>query len=308
MQFQKISGLIAATFSPFDKGDKLNLDLIPKYKKMLVSNQVKGAFICGTTGESSSTSVEEKTQLIQKWALQQEDDFKVIAMVSGTNQSEGIFLAKEANKAGIYGISVNAPYYFKTATVRQLVDFIKPIAAAAPNQALYFYHIPVLTNVNLDMLEFLEIAGNEIENFAGIKYTHNDLMEFNRCLRFKDGKYDVLWGWDETCLAGLAMGAKGAVGSTYNFAAPLYNRIFEEFERGDFENARALQELSIDFISLYAKFGGAATGKAIMNIIGFDCGSFRAPIKRLDVSEIHSLKILLEELGVFEYTAKVPQG
>lgn len=307
MKFKKITGLIAATFTPFDANNQVDLNIIPQYKNLLAHNNIKGAFICGTTGESSSTSFEEKKQVIDAWSQYQEDNFKVIAMVSGTNQKEGVALAKASAEANIYGISLNAPYYFKTATVRQLVDFIKPIAAAAPDQAVYFYHIPVLTHVHLNMLEFLDIAGKEIENFAGIKYTHNDLMEFNRCLRVEHGKYDILWGWDETCLAGLAMGAKGAVGSTYNFAAPLYNDILAAFQSGDMEKAKKLQELSIDFISLYAKYGGAAVGKTIMSMVGLDCGSFRAPIKTLDSIETQALHTALEALGFFDFASSLPQ-
>src|SRR5690606_29004378 len=122
-------------------------------------------------------------------------------------------------------------------------------------------------------------------NFAGIKYTHNDLMDFNNCLRFEAGKYDILWRWDETFLAGLAMSAKGAVGSTYNFAAPLYHKIFTAFKRGDMDTALLFQQQSIDFISLYGKFGGAAAGKAIFQLCGVDCGDFRSPVKKLSLGE-----------------------
>ena len=75
---------------------------------------------------------------------------------------------------------------------------MEPIAEAAPDQAVYFYHIPLLSHVHLSILDLLKQSGDRIPNFAGIKYTHNDLMEFNQCLRFENGKYDILWGWDET--------------------------------------------------------------------------------------------------------------
>lgn len=300
MMFEKIEGLIAATFTPFGADGKLNTAVIPQYYKLLKKNRIRGAFICGTTGEGSALTYSEKVDVISTWSIFGNQEFKVIAMVSGTNQAEGIALAGLASKKRLYGIALTAPYYFKPSTVDQLVDFIKPIAAAAPNQAVYFYHIPLLTGVQLSMIELLEKASKEIPNFAGIKYTHNDLMEFNRCLRYKEGEFDILWGWDETFLAGLSMGAKGAVGSTYNFAGAIYGEIMRAFAVGDMELALFYQQKSIDFISLYSKYGGAATGKSIMNLCGIDCGHFRAPVKTLSDKEELELKKNLDTLMFFE--------
>lgn len=304
MKFSKIEGLIAATFTPFDKDGVLNPEIIPEYYNMLKKNHVDGAFICGTTGEGSALTVNEKCTLIESWGAFSNEEFKVISMVSGTSQQEAVSLAKLSAAKGLYGISINAPYYFKPANVDALLDFIEPIAAAAPDLAVYFYHIPLLTNVYLPMLELLEKAQDRIPNFAGIKYTHNDLMDFNRCLRFEERKYDILWGWDETFLAGLSMGAKGAVGSTYNFAAPLYHKILKAFEKGDMVAALSCQEKSIDFVALYGKYGGGSAGKAIMKFCGLDCGSFRPPMKKLgEEDEI----ALLSELNIqkfFKYSIR----
>lgn len=304
MKFSKIKGLIAATFTPFDKDGSLQLEIIPEYYNLLKKNKVEGAFICGTTGEGAALTYNEKCNLIESWGNFSNEEFRVISMVSGTNQAEAIELAKLSADQGLYGISLNAPYYFKPANIDALLDFIEPVAQAAPGLAVYFYHIPLLTNSNLSMLELLEKAEARIPNFAGIKYTHNDLMDFNRCLRFEDGKYDILWGWDETFLAGLSMGAKGAVGSTYNFAAPLYLKILRAFEKGDMPAALSYQERSIDFISLYNKYGGSAAGKAIMKFCGLDCGSFRPPIKKLNKEDEAGFLCELNILKFFKYSVR----
>lgn len=304
MKFQKIEGLIAATFTPFKPSGELNLAVIPPYASLLKENGIKGVFINGTTGEGASLTYQEKRELIASWSKFNSEDFKVIAMVSGTSQKEGIDLATYAQEMGIYGISVNAPFYVKPSSVQQLVDFIQPIAEAAPALPFYFYHIPVLTQVNLSMVSLLEIAGSSIPNFAGIKYTHTDLMEFNQCLRYQSGKFDILWGWDEMLLAGLSMGAKGGVGSTYNYAAPLYHDLIESFEKRNFEQAKALQEKSIDIIALYSNYGGGAAGKAILKIVGLDCGDFRPPGKKLSATDREALLSELKKLNFFSLVLK----
>ncbi|WP_317195571.1 dihydrodipicolinate synthase family protein [Echinicola shivajiensis] len=301
MKIDKIKGLIAATFTPFDKSGKVNISLIPSLASSLKTQGISGAFIAGTTGEGAALTLSEKLDLIKAWAPFSSEDFKVISMLGGTNQKEAIELAMAAQENGLYATALTAPYYMRPTSVEQLLDYIQPIAEAAPDLPLYFYHIPLLSKVELSMLDFLKLAGERIPNFAGIKYTHNDLMEFNRCLRFEEGKYDILWGWDETMLAGLAMGAKGAVGSTYNYAGSLYQEILLAFNNNEIEKARQLQEKSIEMISLFGKYGGAACGKAIMKICGLDCGQFRLPVKQLKDQDYETLQRDLLSIDVLEY-------
>jgi len=107
-------------------------------------------------------------------------------------------------------------------------------------------------------------------------------MDFLSCLHFKNGKYDMVWGRDENMLPALAIGTKASIGSTYNYAAPLYHQLMEAFEAGDLLKAQALQQQSIDMIRLLGKYGGIATGKAYMKLVGLDCGAFRLPVKNMD--------------------------
>ena len=92
----------------------------------------------------------------------------------------------------------------------------------------------------------------------------------------------MLWGRDENILAALSLGAKGAVGSTFNYAAPLYHQLIAAFEEGDLETARQLQLQSVNMIRLLGKYGGIATGKAYMKLVGLDCGKFRIPVRNMD--------------------------
>jgi N-acetylneuraminate lyase len=305
MNYQKIQGLITATFSPFDSKGQLDLNVIPAYAAHLKKNGVVGAFVNGTTGEGASLTMPEKKALTAAWAPYNSEEFKIIAMVSGTSQAEGIELAAFAQEQGIYGISSNAPFYVKPGSVDSLTDFLKPIAAAAPKLAFYFYHIPLLTQVNLSMVKLLVVAGAEIPNFAGIKYTHTDLMEFNQCIRHQNSRFDILWGWDEMLLAGLAMGAKGGVGSSYNYAAPLYQELIKAFEKKDLSKALSLQEKSIDIIVHYAQFGGAVAGKAILKFCGIDCGDFRSPGNQLSDKKRQELKEALDRIGCFQLFGSV---
>jgi N-acetylneuraminate lyase len=301
-----LAGLIAAPFTPMHPDGSLNLSVIPAYYRLLKANGNTGAFICGSTGEGVSLRTEEKKRVAEAWAAEAkgDPDFKVITLIGGNCIQEAISLARHARDSGLYAVSFTAPSYFKPADITMLAACCKVIADAVPEMPFYYYHIPVLTGVHFPMLSLLEEIDGKVPNFVGIKYTHEDFMDYLSCLRFKGGKYDMLWGRDENLLSALILGTKGGVGSTYNYAAPLYRELISAFQQGDHEKARSLQQQSIDMIRLLGKYGGIATGKAYMKVIGLDCGEFRLPVRNMRAEQCRLFKEEVEKLGFAGYCSK----
>lgn len=298
MTMQKLEGLIAAPFTPMDGNGELNLSLIPAYYQFLKSNRVTGAFICGSTGEGVSLTNAEKKQVAAKWAecTDEDDDFKVMMLLGGTSIADCKDLAAYAGEIGLYAVSFTSPFYFKPANAEVLADICAEIAAVVPHMPFYYYHIPVLTGGNYAMFDLLKAVDDKIANFAGIKYTHEDFMDFQSCMSFKNGKYDMLWGRDENMLSALVLGAKGAVGSTFNYAAPLYYDLIDAFNANDLVKARALQQKAIDMIRLLGKYGGISVGKAYMKLVNVNCGEFRLPVKNMNTSQFELFKKDVEAL------------
>ena len=278
---QKFEGLIAAPFAPMDEKGAVVLEKISPYYNFLKKNHVKGAFINGSTGEGVSLTQKERQKIAEKWveAAKEKPAVKIINLIGGTSYAECIENAQHSAEIGADAVALLAPYYFKPSGAKALAEFCARIAESVPQTPFYFYHIPVLSGCFVPMYDFLQEAAPVIPNLVGIKYTHEDFMDFLSCLRFMDGKYEMLWGRDENLLSALVLGATGGVGSTYNYAAPLYYQLINAFNKGDLELARELQQKSIDMIRLLGKYGGIATGKAYMKYVGFDCGEFRLPIK-----------------------------
>jgi N-acetylneuraminate lyase len=131
-------------------------------------------------------------------------------------------------------------------------------------------------------------------------------MDFLSCLHFKNGKYDMLWGRDENMLAALSVGAKGAVGSTFNYAAPLYTQLISAFDLGDLETARNKQQQSIDMIRLLGKYGGIATGKAYMKLVGLNCGEFRLPVKNMTAEQFTVFRKDVEQINFSSFCSRLP--
>lgn len=304
-----LQGLIAAPFTPFDKAGNLNLALIPSYYRFLKQNGVTGAFICGSTGEGVSMTTKEKMAVAEAWAdcTKGDENFRVMMFLGGTSLADCKELAVHAKEHGLYAISFTAPFYFKPASVEMLAKACIEVASVVPDMPFYYYHIPVLTGVGFSMLDLLQALHDKLPNFAGVKYTHEDFMDFLSCLHFRNGKYDMLWGRDENMLPALAIGAKGAVGSTFNYAAPLYYQLINAFNNGDLKKAQALQLQSIDMIRLLGKYGGIATGKAYMKLVGLDCGGFRLPVKNMSDDQFEAFRNEVNTLSFDDYKSVAPQ-
>ncbi len=296
--YQRLKGLIAATFTPFSLNGDVDYSVIDIYAQHIADSGISGVFVCGTTGEFTSLTTEERRQILEHWVKASRDRFKVIAHVGNDSQRDAIMLSRHAAEAGAWGIGSIAPSFFKPTSVHDLIDFFKPIAAAAPELPFYYYNMPSMTGVNLSVAQFLQEGRKEIPNLAGVKFTHNNLMEMGDCIHLDNGAFEVLHGYDETLICGLALGAVAGVGSTYNYVSDIYLTILDAMAESDMETARAAQLRSIEIVKIIIKYGGGVRGgKAIMNLIGIECGECRLPFASFTKEKYDSLRVDLETIG-----------
>jgi N-acetylneuraminate lyase len=297
-----LTGLVAAVHTPFHADGSLRLDVVEAQAAHLQAHGIGLAFVGGTTGEGPSLSLEERTALARRWIeVVRGTGLGVVVHVGSNCLADARALAKQAGETGALAVSAFAPSYFKPRDVDALVACCADVASAAPRTPFYFYDIPALTGVSLSMPDFLEQAGGRIPTLAGLKFTSPDLMAYQRCLRAGDGAFDVPWGNDETLLAALALGARGAVGSTYNFTAPLYHRMLRAFAAGDLAAARTEQVRSAEIVRLLSGYGYMGAAKAVMTMLGVDVGPARLPNSSLSAAQADELPGRLESLGFFDW-------
>ena len=183
-------------------------------------------------------------------------------------------LAAFAQECGFVATSSLAPSYYKPATVQRLVECCAFAASGAPDLPYYYYDIPVLTGVRFNPVDFIKLAKEQIPNFAGIKFTNPDLALYQTTLNY-DENVDIPWGVDEWFTGALSVGAKGAVGSSFNFAPALYQNLIKAFEKGDMETAKDCQWKSVQMINILASKGYMGCAKALMGWLGVDLGPAR---------------------------------
>jgi N-acetylneuraminate lyase len=299
-----MEGLVAAVHSPFRRDGSLNLEAVPGQAALLGSLGVSLAFVGGSTGECHSLSLEERRALARRWTeVARGSALGVVVHVGANCLADAQALAADAEAHGALAVAALAPSYFRPRDVDTLVACCAEIASAAPRTPFYYYDIPALTGVSLPMPEFLERAPARVPTLAGVKFSGADLMSYQLCLRAAGGAFDVPYGVDEWLLAALALGARGAVGSTYNFAAPLYRRLLDAFGRGDLPAAREEQYRSARLVQLLSGFGYVAAAKAVVSMLGVDVGPPRLPHTPLAAGQASELRDRLTALGFFDWIA-----
>lgn len=299
---QRLHGLVTATHTPFHADGSLNLDAVEKQAAFLLSKGVTTVFIGGSTGESHSLTYDERHLLAKCWmAVTKGTAMRVVVHVGANCVADAKALADQAEDLGAAAVAALAPMYFKPKNVEVLVDTMAQIAAAAPETPFYYYDIPSMTGVSLAAPDFLQQARERIPNLAGIKFTNPDLMAYQYCLHADGGAWDVPFGCDEHMLGALAMGAKGAVGSGFNFAAPIYHRLLAAFARNDLISAREEQFRGVQIISTLVSYGYMGAAKAVMAMLGVDVGPARLPNTTLSAEQKARLQGELEALGFFEW-------
>lgn len=275
---EKLTGLIAAPHTPFDIDGRVNYSVIDQIAEHLIAQNVTGVYVCGTTGEGIHCSVDERKKIAERWVKASQGKLSITLHTGALSIADSLELSRHAETLDIYATSVIGPCFFKPGNADDLVEYCRIIADAAPSKGFYYYHSG-MSGLSIDMEQFLLIAADRIPNLSGMKFNSSDMYEYQRCIRVHGGKFDIPFGVDEFLPAGLACGAVGAVGSTYNYAAPLYHRLIESFHRGDHQDVAACMDKVIAIIRVLVQYGGVAAGKVAMQLHGIDVGDPRRPLR-----------------------------
>jgi N-acetylneuraminate lyase len=298
----RIEGLIAATFSPMNEDGSLNLSQVPGIVEHLIADGIAGLYVCGSTGEGPLMSGDERRQVAEAYVSATAGRIPVIVQIGHDSLAEARDLAQHARDCGANAISAIAPRYFGCDSVDTLVSCLEEATRPVPDMPFFYYHIPALSGINFDMLELLRKAPKQVPGFAGIKYSALTVHEYQECLACAGDEYTILFGCDEMLLSSLAVGGYGAVGSTFNFAAPLYNGIIDAYRQSDLQCAQDLQLKSVKMIHmLYDRYRGQPGFKAIMSLLGHDCGPNRLPLQAVCEADRRRLRKDLDQIGFFSW-------
>ena len=294
--------MIAAVPTPMRSDTALNLKPIQALAEYYANEGADGVYIASTYGEGYSLTLEERQRLSAWWAeVIRGTSMKLIVHVGHHSVTDARELAAHAAKVGAYAIASGSPSFFKPNNPERLVAVCQQIAAGGKSLPFYYEDQPQWTGVGLTMTEFLGLGRKRIPTLAGLLYSNPDLGKFQNCACLYDGAFEIIFGHEQLLLAGLALGAEAAVGGSLAYAMPIYRRLTQAFIAGDMEKARIEQARITELMETLDRYGTLVAGKAVLAMVGIDCGPPRLPLGGLTASQQNSLRFDLERLEYFDW-------
>jgi len=276
----QFSGIFPALITPYGRDGKINETALSQLVKMNLEKGVSGFFVGGSSGEAFLLTLEERKYILEIVAQEAKGRAAIIAHIGCISTEQAMELARHAADVGADAISSVPPFYYKF-TMDELQSYYLDIVSEV-SLPMIVYHVPALTDVALSNENLERLLADP--RIVGVKYTSFDLFQMQRMAAKHPDKF-VLNGYDEVFLGALAMGAKGAIGSTINVMADKFVRIQRLFNEGKLEEAYAVQEEANKVIEVLIKIGVFQGVKAILEMMGISCGNCRKPFRNLKDEE-----------------------
>lgn len=281
----RLSGLFAAAHSPFDASGALACEVVERQAEFHLEQGLAGVFVAGSTGEWPTLTVNERMSLADAWIAAGRGRLRVFVHVGGLGVEDATLLANHAQDLGVDAIAAMCPPGSGARTACDVIDHLEPVALAADATPFFYYDIPSVTGLDVRLDEVLEEGLDRIDTLCGAKYTATDLACVTSALDLAPGRLQVLMGCDEMLLGALATGVEAAIGSTYNYAAPIYRQVMDAFHAHDLDGARQAQSRAVAMVRVLKQAGVLGGGKAIMRWMGVDVG---CPREAADIRPAHA--------------------
>jgi N-acetylneuraminate lyase len=300
-----IRGILPALLTPMDDdGVSVNHKSLRRLVEFHIQSGASGFFVCGGTGEGLLLNPQERHAVLETVIAAAGGRAKVIAHIGAMDTSSACELARQGVSLGVDAVSAVPPVYFKV-DQDALFDHYRLIAAAAADTPLYPYHIPSATGVEISADVMARLL--EIPTVGGIKYSSYNLFDMHNIVELAPDRLTVLSGFDEVCLAGLCMGAHGAIGSTYNVMPATFTAVYNAVQAGDLATAQAFQFRANRVIKALLATPLIAGLKAVLSSWGYDCGGPRRPQRPLSPAERQRLLAAMAAAGLEEMEAEARQ-
>ncbi len=288
---KNFKGIFPALLTPYTKSGEINKKSVGELISLNINKGVNGFYVGGSTGEGLMLTVDERKTLFKYAAEANLGKTTLIAHVGTINTAHAIEMARFAEEIGFDAISAVAPYYygFSYEAIKQYYFDI----ANSVNIPMIIYNFPNANGFNFTKAMAAQLLEND--KFIGIKHTTSDLFMLSQ---FKTISKDIIVynGYDEMLVAGLAMGADGGIGSTYNFMAEKYVKLYNEFNAGNIVAAEELQKECNEIIVELIKYGVFVSEKAIMEIMGIEMNGCRKPFLPISDEGIQAMKKICKSL------------
>lgn len=284
-------GCATAIVTPFDENNNINFDEFKKLVNFQIDNRVDAIVVCGTTGEASTLSKEEKEELIKYCVKVVNKRIPIIAGVGANNTKTVIENEIYAEQVGADGLLVVTPYYNKT-TQNGLVEHYKAIAENT-NLPVILYNVPGRTGVDISPDTYLELS--KIKNIVATKEASGDISKVLKIRKLCKDNLNIYSGNDDQIIPILSLGGIGLISVLSNIMPKYTAEIVQKYLNGEVGESSNMQiEVASLVENLFKEINPIPVKKAL-NIIGFNCGKPRLPLVECSSQLSKSLNNLINE-------------
>ena len=284
-------GCGTAISTPFDENG-VNLKEFERLIENQIQNKVDAIIVCGTTGESSTMTTEEKKQAIECAVKTANGRIPVIAGTGGNNTKQVIENSKLAESLGVDGLLIVTPYYNKC-TQKGLVEHYKVIAQSV-SLPIILYSVPSRTGVNIEPKTCLELS--KIENIVAIKEASGNISQVAEIAHLCGDDLHIYSGNDDQILSILSLGGLGVISVLSNVKPEYTHNIVQNFFDGDIQKATKMQLDALPLIKALFSEVNPIPVKAALNIQGYDFGIPRLPLTPMTAEKMEVLKQALNKI------------
>ena len=285
-------GCGTAISTPFDENG-VNLKEFERLIENQIQNKVDAIIVCGTTGESSTMTTEEKKQAIECAIKTANGRIPIIASTGGNNTKQVIENSKLAESLGVDGLLIVTPYYNKC-TQKGLVEHYKVIAQSV-SLPIILYSVPSRTGVNIEPKTCLELS--KIENIVAIKEASGNISQVAEIAHLCEDNLHIYSGNDDQILPILSLGGLGVISVLSNVKPEYTHNIVQNFFSGNIEKATKMQLDALPLIKALFSEVNPIPVKAALNIQGYDFGIPRLPLTPMTAEKMEVLKKELNNLN-----------
>ncbi len=235
-------GVVPAVLSVFDREENLDEQGTREFIQYLLSCNVGGLYLTGSTGETFLMTSEERKRQVEIVMEEVNGKIPVVVHVGAMSTKASIDLAKHAKAQGAAGISSVPPFYFKY-NQEQIFGFYRDVAEAT-DLPMIVYNIPLAGMMTVEQI----IRLSQLENVKGVKYTGTALYEVTQIREGCKAGFQIYGGCDELGSSNIALGVDGIIGSFYNVIPDLYWKIWNAVKDSDLPAAAELQRKALHVI------------------------------------------------------------
>ncbi|MEO6532618.1 MAG: 4-hydroxy-tetrahydrodipicolinate synthase [Pseudolysinimonas sp.] len=290
----QIRGSIVPLMTPFTSDGAVDHDSLTNLIEWQLASGTHGVSIGGSTGEPGAQSIDERAEAIATVTKTVADRVPVVVGTGTAQLHETMELTARAVELGIDASLIITPYYARP-TQEALYVWYRTIAAEFPDLPIIAYNVPSRTAVDIEP-ETVARLYRDVENFVGIKETTKDFEHFSRVIQLC-GRDLVVWsGIELLCLPLLALGGAGFLSATANIAPAAHAQLYELWEAGDIEGARALHYGLHPLVDLLFVETNPAPGKWVLEQRGLiRSGYVRPPLITPTDAGLAKIRTLLAE-------------